>query len=74
MRVLTVEVKLIKHTEIYSYFSLSGEAIKNRETTICQAFKDLKTDKMINNSISVSFKDISKKEICLKIDNLKPDM
>lgn len=49
MRVLTVEVKLIKHTVIYRYLSLSGDTIK-------------------------AFKDISKKEICLKIDNLKPDM
>lgn len=67
-------VKEFEMDKTYRDLSLSSRAIQNRQTMILQIFKELKTDKIIHNNISVSFKDISKKEICLKMDKLKPNM
>lgn len=61
-------VKEFEIDKTYRHLSLSNREIKNRQ------FKDLKTNKIINNKISMSFKDISKKEVWVELDRFSKNI
>ena len=51
--------------------SLSNSQIKNRQMTIIKIFKNLQTEKIINNSIFICFKNVSKKTSCIEVKDLR---
>lgn len=63
-------LKEFKIDKTYKDISLSNSAIKNRQTTIIKIFKDLKTEKIINNSIDIYFKDTLKERVSIEIKDL----
>jgi hypothetical protein len=54
----------------YKDISLSNSEIKNRQMTIIKIFRNLQTEKIINNRIFICFKDISKKTSCIEVKDL----
>lgn len=54
----------------YKNISLSCNEIKNRKKIIVKIFKDLKTKKIIDNRITIHFKDMSKDKVVVEVKEL----
>jgi ribosomal protein S8 len=54
----------------YKDISLSYNEIKNRKEIIIKIFKDLKTEKIIDNRITICFKDIAKGKAVIEVKEL----
>ena len=54
----------------YKNISLSYNEIKNRKKMIVKIFKDLKTEKIIDNRITIHFKDMSKDKVVVEVKEL----
>jgi len=54
----------------YKNISLSYDEIKNRKKMIVKIFKDLKTEKIIDNRITIHFKDMSKDKVVIEVKEL----
>lgn len=49
---------------------MSSNEIKNRKKIIIKIFKDLKTEKIIDNRITICFKDIAKGKTVIEVKEL----
>ena len=54
----------------YKNISLSYNEIKNRKKMIVKIFKDLKTEKIIDNRITIHFKAMSKDKVVVEVKEL----
>jgi hypothetical protein len=54
----------------YKDISLSSNEIKNRKEIIIKIFKDLKTEKIIDNRITICFKDIARGKTVIEVKEL----
>jgi len=66
------DVKSFNVEKIYKDISLCYCAIKERQRIIIQIFKDLKTEKIIEDQIQIHFKNAAKELVSIKIQDLTP--